>query len=149
VLRSILGVVIGYVVFAASGFALFQITGQPPHGAASVPFMVGFVAYGVAFALLGGYLSARIAGRRPVAHAAAMAVVLLLGATVSLMATIGKGAIWTQICALAFMAPAALAGGWLRQRIAIAPEASTVSQSPPGSSLRQATGEPTRDSKEF
>ena len=114
-LRSIVGVVTGYVIFAASGFALFQITGQPPHGPASVPFMVGFVIYGVAFALLGGYLSARIARRRPVIHASAMAAVLALGATLSLVATLGKGAIWTQICALVFMAPAAVAGGWLRQ----------------------------------
>jgi hypothetical protein len=62
VLRSILGVVMGYAVFAASGFALFQLTGQPPHGEAPVPFMIGAVAYGVAFALLGGYLSGWIAG---------------------------------------------------------------------------------------
>ncbi|HET6324766.1 MAG TPA: hypothetical protein VFG04_08705 [Planctomycetaceae bacterium] len=117
-LRSIVGVVTGYVVFAASGFAWFQIAGQPPHAEASVPFMVGFVAYGVAFALFGGYLSAWIAGRRPVTHAAAMAAILALGAIASLMATFGKGAIWTQICALALMTPAAVAGGWLRQRVA-------------------------------
>jgi hypothetical protein len=118
ILRSIVGVVTGYVVFAASGFALFQLTGQPPHATASVPFMVGFVVYGIAFALFGGYLSGWIAGRWPVRNAAAMAAILALGATVSLLATIGKGAIWTQICALALMTPAAVAGGWLRQRIA-------------------------------
>jgi hypothetical protein len=118
ILRSIVGVVSGYVVFAASGFAVFHITGQPPHGAASVPFMVGFVVYGIAFALFGGYLSGWIAGRWPVTNAVAMAAILALGATVSLVATIGKGAIWTQICALALMTPAAVAGGLLRQRIA-------------------------------
>jgi hypothetical protein len=118
VLRSIVGVVTGYVVFVASNLALFQLTGQPPHRAASVAFMVGASAYGTAFALFGGYLSAWIAGRRPLLHAAAMAAILALVATGSLVATIGKGAIWTQICALALMTPAAVAGGWLRQRIA-------------------------------
>jgi ABC-type Mn2+/Zn2+ transport system permease subunit len=123
-LRSIVGVVIGYVVFAASGFALFHLTGQPPHGEASVPFMIGATVYGVAFACFGGYLSAWIAGRRPVVHSTAMAVLLATGATVSLVATIiGKGAIWSQVCALALMAPAAVAGGWLRQRVASRPEA--------------------------
>jgi hypothetical protein len=118
VLRSILGVVTGYAVFAASAFALFQLTGQPPHEEAPVPFMVGAVAYGVAFALLGGYLSGWIAGRRPVAHAAVVAVILALGATASLVATLGNGTVWSQISAIAAMAPAAVAGGWLRQRVA-------------------------------
>ncbi|HXY34336.1 MAG TPA: hypothetical protein VEI07_08920 [Planctomycetaceae bacterium] len=116
--RSILGVVIGYVVFAASGFALFHITGQPPHGEASVRFMVGATVYGIAFALFGGYLSGWIAGRRPLAHGTAMAVVLAVGAAASLAATIGKGFIWSQVAALAVMAPAAVAGGWLRQCLA-------------------------------
>ncbi len=117
-LRSILGVMAGYLVFAISGFALFHITGQPPHGEASIRFLIGATVYGMAFALLGGYLSATIAGRRPVAHGAAMAVVLALGATVSLAATVGKGAVWSQVAALVLMAPAAVAGGWLRQIVA-------------------------------
>lgn len=117
-LRSILGVVLGYAVFAASGFALFQLTGQPPHGEAPVPFMVGAIAYGVAFAILGGYLSGWIAGRRPVAHAAVVAVIMALGATASLVATLGKGTVWSQVSAIAVMAPAAVSGGWLRRRVA-------------------------------
>jgi hypothetical protein len=118
VLRSIVGVVVGYAVFAASGFALFRLTGQPPHEEASIPFMVGAVLYGVAFALLCGYLSGWIAGCRPVAHAAVVAVILALGATASLVATLGKGAVWSQVNAIAVMAPAAVAGGWLRQQVA-------------------------------
>jgi hypothetical protein len=116
-IRSVLGVVIGYVVFAAPAVVLFHVTGQPPHAEASVPFMVGATLYGMAFAALGGYLSAWIANRRLVAHASATAVVLALGAAVSLAATLGKGAIWSQVCAIAFMAPAAAAGGWVRLRI--------------------------------
>jgi hypothetical protein len=80
--------------------------------------MVGALAYGVAFALLGGYLSGWIAGRRPVAHAVIVAVILALGATASLLATLGKGTVWSQVSAIAVMAPAAVAGGWLRQRMA-------------------------------
>jgi hypothetical protein len=114
-LRSILGVVTGYLVFAASGFALFHVTGQPPHGEASLRFMVGATVYGMAFALVGGYLSGWIAGRGPLAHGVAMAVVLALGAGASLAATMGRGFVWSQVAALVLMAPAAVAGGWLRQ----------------------------------
>ncbi len=116
-LKSILAVVVGYAIFAGSGFALFQLTGQPPHGEASPVFMLGAIAYGVAFALLGGYISGWIAGRRPFVHGAVVAAVLALGATVSLVATLGKGAIWSQVSAIALMAPAAATGGWLRGRL--------------------------------
>ena len=104
-LRSMLGVVTGYLVFAVPVFALYQVTGQPPHGEASVRFMIGASVYGVAFALLGGYLSALIAGRRPLAHGVAMAAVLAAVATGSLMMTIGKGHVWSQVAALTLMAP--------------------------------------------
>ncbi len=117
-LRSVLGVVTGYLVFAVPVIALYQVTGQPPHGEASVRFMIGASVYGVAFALLGGYLSGRIAGRRPLAHGVAMAAVLATLAAVSLAMTIGKGHIWSQVAALTLMAPAAVIGGWLRQCLA-------------------------------
>ena len=117
-LRSVLAVIVGYAIFAASGFALFRITGQPPHGEASPLFKLGAVAYGVAFALLGGYIGGLVAGRRPLAHGGAVAVLLALGAAASLAATIGRGAIWSQVCTLLFMAPAAVGGAWLRRRTA-------------------------------
>jgi hypothetical protein len=117
-LKSILGVVVGYVIFAASGVALFQLSGQDPHGDASVPFMVGAIAYGATFALLGGYVSGWIASRRPFAHGLVVAGILALGAGVSLAAMLGKGYIWSQVAALTVMAPAAAFGGWLRGRVA-------------------------------
>lgn len=116
--RSIGAVLAGYALFAASGFALFQITGQPPHGHLSAAFMLVFVIYGIVFALLGGYVAGWLAGRRPFSHGAAVAIILALLAAVSLVATIGHGVIWTQVLAITVMAPAALAGGWLRQRLA-------------------------------
>jgi hypothetical protein len=127
-LRSVLAVVTGYLVFALPVFALFQVTGQPPHGEASIRFIIGATVYGVATALVGGYLSGWIAGRRPLAHGAATAIVLALGAAGSLAATIGKGFIWSQVAALTLMAPAALIGGWLRQcQASAAPVAASAS----------------------
>src|SRR5262249_1320733 len=116
-LRSVLAVILGYAIFAASGFALFQLSGQPPHGAMSAAFVVGFVVYGVAFAVLGGSVAGWLAGRRPAAHGAAVAIVLAVGAVVSLVSTLSRGGvIWTQVFAIALMAPAAAVGGGLIQR---------------------------------
>jgi len=115
-LRSALAVIVGYAIFAVSAGALFHLTGQPPHGEATVPFMVGATLYGIAFALLGGYVSGWIAGRRPFTHGLIVAGLLALGAGASLIATTGQGHIWSQAAALIAMAPAAALGGYLRGR---------------------------------
>ena len=114
--RSVIAVIVGYLIFALSAFAFFQISGQPPHQAAPVPIMIGSIAFGMVFALLGGFVAAWLARRRPLAHGVAVAVVLALGAAISLLNTMGKGAVWSQVAALAFMAPCAVLGGWLRMR---------------------------------
>ena len=115
-IRSVVAVLIGYIVFAASAFAVFRLSGQAPHAAASVSFMLVTVASGVLFALIGGYIAGWIAGRRPFAHGVAMAALLALGAAASLASTLGHGAVWTQVTALTLMAPSAVLGGWLRAR---------------------------------
>ena len=114
--RSVIAVIVGYLIFALSAFAFFQISGQSPHRAAPVPIMIGSIAFGTVFALLGGYVAARLAQRRPLAHGFAVAAVLALGAAISLFSTLGKGAVWSQVAALALMAPCAILGGWLRMR---------------------------------
>ena len=114
--RSVIAVIVGYLIFALSAFAFFQISGQPPHQAAPVPIMIGSIAFGMVFALLGGFVAAWLARRRPLAHGIAVAAVLALGAAISLLLTMGKGAVWSQVAALAFMAPCAVLGGWLRLR---------------------------------
>lgn len=116
ILRSIAGVILGYMIFAISGGLLFALSGQKAHGIASLTFMIGSVVYGAFFALVGGYVSGLIAGRKPLAHGIAVAAVLAMGATASLLATIGKGSIWSQVSALLVMAPSASVGGRLRAR---------------------------------
>jgi hypothetical protein len=114
--RSVLAVVVGYFIFAFSAFAFFQVSGQPPHQAAPAPVMLESIVIGMASALIGAYAAARLAGRRPFAHGLAVATVLALGAAISLFATLGKGAIWSQVAALTLMVPSAVLGGWLRSR---------------------------------
>lgn len=116
ILRSIISVLVGYLLFALSAFAFFQISGQPPHQDAPPALMLGSIAVGVVAAFLGGYIAAWLAGRRPLAHGVAVAVVLAVGAIVSLASTLGHGAIWSQLAALLLMAPSAAFGGWVRAR---------------------------------
>jgi len=116
VFRSIGSVVVGYLVFALSAFAFFQLSGQPPHSAVPLSVMLASILVGVVAAFAGGYVAALLAGRRPEAHGLAVAAILALGATASLISTLGHGAIWSQLAALALMAPSAALGGWARAR---------------------------------
>ena len=116
VVRSIVAVVVGYLVFALSAFAFFQVSGQAPHQVAPVSVMLASAAFGAVFALLGGYVAAWLARRRPTTHGVAVAAVIAVGALVSLLSTLGKGAVWSQLAALVLMAPSAVLGGWLRAR---------------------------------
>jgi hypothetical protein len=116
VLRTLGAVIGGYLIFALSAVALFQLTGRDPHAPQPLWFIVASVAYGMAFAGLGGVVAARLAPTRSLLHAGSVAVVLALGATVSLVTSPGAGATWSQWAALALMAPSAYLGGHLATR---------------------------------
>ena len=108
-LRSIGAVAAGYLVFGSSAALLFQMSGQLPHEQAPVGFKIGSIVWGAVFALVAGWLTARIAARRPATHAAVLAGVIALGAVISLAAA--SGAMWWQLSALAVLAPCAGLGG--------------------------------------
>lgn len=118
-LRSVAAVVVGYLVFALSAFALFQLSGQDPHGPASLGVMVGCAVYGVAFALVAGRL-ARLLAPAPRARlpwtVLAVAGLVALGALVSTIMEGRRGhAIWSSLEGLLLMAPAVLLGGYSRR----------------------------------
>lgn len=114
-LRSIGAVAAGYIIFGASAALLFQLSGQAPHANAPLAFKVGSIIWGAVFALVAGWLTARIAGRKPTVHAGIVAGLIALGALVSLAAR-PSDAKWSQMSALVIMAPCAVLGGVLSAR---------------------------------
>src|SRR5690242_11818415 len=115
-LRSVVAVVIGYLVFFASTVLLFQLTGRDPHAPASTGFMLLSILYGVVFAGFSGYAAARVAGRYEFEHSLAVASVIAAVGAASLLTRPGGSVIWTELAALLCMAPSAMAGGWFRAR---------------------------------
>jgi len=113
-LRGILAIVVGYLIFAGSAVALFALSRQDPHTHAPVRFLLLSILYGVFFALLSGYVTALIAKVDDLRYVLLLAAVIAAGALFSLFARPGAGAIWSQVSALLFMAPAAMVGGHLR-----------------------------------
>jgi hypothetical protein len=115
-IRSIAAVTAGYIVFAGSAELLFQMSGQSPHAPASAGFKIASIVWGVVFALIAGWLTARIAVRRPATHAAVLAALIAIGAFVSLALRAGDAVIWSQVAALLLMVPATWLGGQLARR---------------------------------
>lgn len=114
--RKIIGVIVGYLIFAVSAVLLFQIAGRDPHTPAPISFMFVSFVYGAAFAALGGYVASTIAQSGNLTQAVALAIVIALGATISILSQSGKGAIWSQLGAIFIMAPSALIGGRFKLR---------------------------------
>jgi FtsH-binding integral membrane protein len=114
--RSIRAVVAGYLVFAVSAVALFALAGRDAHAAQGWHFMGISILYGMAFAALGGWIAAKLAPRNPTAHAGAIAVIIAVGAAISIPSVPAGVFPWTQVAAIALMAPSALIGGWLQAR---------------------------------
>jgi FtsH-binding integral membrane protein len=89
----------------------FAANGQ----AHSMGVLMFVLAYTAVFGITGGYVTARFADRRPVAHAMALGVVAL---TISIIITIfawSSRPAWYHIVALLLIVPAAALGGKLRE----------------------------------
>jgi hypothetical protein len=116
VVRSIIGVVLGYAIFAVSAVFFFWIMGRDPHASQDAAFVVGAVLFGMATAMLGGFVAGLVAGQRPILHSGIVSVILAVGALVSLLSSPGEDAVWSQVSALCLMAPSAVMGGIARAK---------------------------------
>lgn len=110
-MRTFLAVVLGYLVFAVSAVALFQLTHQAPHATTTIGFAALATVYGIAFAAISGWIAYRLARRDDLVAPICLAIVVALGATVSLISTWRQPAHWSQWTAIFLMAPATIAGG--------------------------------------
>ncbi|HWR36035.1 MAG TPA: hypothetical protein VN622_09225 [Clostridia bacterium] len=115
-LRAIVAVVVGYLIFAVAAVTLFAALGRDPHGAAAPAFMIGSTLYGMIFAGVGGFAAVAIARTLRVAYA--LTGIIALGAVVSMFGSNASGQNWSQLAALLLMAPMASVCGALRVRSA-------------------------------
>jgi hypothetical protein len=116
-MRTVLGVVAGYVIFAISAVALFALSGTDPRSPATTLFMVSSTLCGMLFALAGGYVAGAIARRhdRLASTIVAVMIAVIAGAS-ALSDRAAGGSLWTQLAAIVLIAPSALIGGALHHR---------------------------------
>jgi hypothetical protein len=113
--RKILAVIAGYMVFAISSVLLFTLTGQHPHQDAPLSFKVITLIYGVFFAIVAGLVLQLIARQANLRLNYLLAMVMFLLAAISMFTSTGHH--WTQLFAMFIFAPASVLGGYLKQRI--------------------------------
>jgi hypothetical protein len=114
-MRSVLAVVVGYVVLATLVAAKFAFLQRFVPTAFSDPGWLALVVLtdGLS-AMLGGYVLAVLVRTRQVAHALALVAILVpLGIANALM-NAGQEPIWFQLATLAAMLSALPIGAWLR-----------------------------------
>ena len=90
-MRASLAVFAGYLIFAGSAALLFRLTKVDPHSPAAVGFELLTIVYGVAFALLGGFVTGKIAQSTDLNCGIALALLIALGATVSMICSPRRG----------------------------------------------------------
>ncbi len=112
-LKGITGVGVGYVLFGGSAVLLFQLSGVDPHGPSSGGFRAFSIAYGIVFAVVGGYVTGRVAPLARLAYPIVLGTLIALAGLVSLIARPGEGAIWSQLASMALFGPAAALTGVL------------------------------------
>ncbi len=115
-IRSVLAVAVGFGVFVVGSFMPRGATAQPGT-TPTAGLVAGAIAYGAMFAALGGLTAASLAGRKPLAHALALAGLIALAALAHPWIEPGSGARWLDLAAVLVMAPAAVFAGWARSRL--------------------------------
>jgi len=112
-MRTISGIILGYLVFGVSAFLLFRVTHQDPHAPTVMGFEIMAIIYGVFFAFLAGYWGTGIGGRSDMLVAIVIAVIM---AGIAIASMIAKGVGWSPLSAIVCDVPAELVGGYVQSR---------------------------------
>jgi Na+/proline symporter len=121
--RSVIAVVVGYMVLATATMAKFAAMQALFPGALPAPgedvfpstfWLVTILLSDVALMIVAGYVTAAVAKRTEVVHAAALGGVMVVLGLVLMFVNWLQEPLWYQITLVAIAIPAAVTGGSLR-----------------------------------
>jgi hypothetical protein len=113
-LRNILGVVVGYLIFAVSAVMLFAFSGIDPHANAGLGTIAIVVLFGAVFSFAGGFVAKLTAADGTIKVNFVLALIMAGFAAFSLIKSPGNH--YTQIAAIVVFAPLSIGGGLVRRR---------------------------------
>ncbi len=114
ILRNVIGVVIGYLIFAVSAVLFFSLGGIDPHAAVGFGTQAAVIVFGAVFAFAGGYVAKLIVAPRSMFPNLVLAFIMAGFASFSFFRSPGEH--YTQLAAIFLFAPLSLLGGFLRRR---------------------------------
>ena len=106
-IRTLVAVLAGYLVFGISAGLLFNVTRHNPKVWPGAGFAILATVYGMVFAYLGGWVASAIANRNPGRHAWMVTATIVTIAILSMILQASSASIWSEVAAVVFMAPAA------------------------------------------
>ena len=119
--RSVLAVIAGSVVWMVTALGMDMIlmslapTWFGENGKVeSVPVLILMMSYALLFSVLGGYVTAAIAGRKEIQHALALGVLQLVMGLIATVQYYDMAPLWYHIVFLTLLIPANLLGGQIR-----------------------------------
>ena len=108
-IRNILSVLAGYLIFVITSLALFKLSGQDPHADPTTTFVILTIIYGAAFSFLSGLITQLISKTKNITLNYVLCFIIAGFATFSLFKTTGNH--WTQLLAIFIFAPISILGG--------------------------------------
>jgi hypothetical protein len=122
-LQSIGAIITGFAVVAVFSFGadfVLHTAGAEyfdENGRSNNPAILSLtLSYVSAFTIVGSYIAARLAPRRPVKHALILGAIILLINGAGTLSLWGTAPAWYHIASLLLVIPCAFLGGWLRNR---------------------------------
>ncbi|RZK37139.1 MAG: hypothetical protein EOO90_25945 [Pedobacter sp.] len=110
-IRKILAVIVGYIIFAATALAFFKVFDIEAHSSASTSVMIQTAINGIIFSALAGWITQLIAKTDNLKINYILALLIAAFATFSFFKASGEH--WTQLMAIFIFAPVSIVGGWL------------------------------------
>ncbi len=114
-IRNILGIIAGYLVFGISSALLFGISKVDPTQPATTNFMILSAIIGGLAALTGGYLTGLIVKQKINWPIITLSIIMALIGMISIFAQPGKS-YWSELLTIFIFAPLAFIGGYLRSK---------------------------------
>ena len=115
-IRSIISIIAGYVVWMLAVWILWAIFGYGIQDVPSTGFLILSVFFESVFGLGGGYLAAIIAKRHAVRHSTILAGLFVVGGIVSVISKTSQFPVWVHLTTIFIVAPCIAVGGFIRKR---------------------------------
>lgn len=121
-IRSILSIIAGFILIGVLSLGTDAVVVSAMPGAfsptgrtESVPVLLLTLAYVFVFAVIGCYLTARLAPQNPMKHALVLGVLGLIFSIIGTTLSWNTAPVWYHVTALLMVMPAAWLGGRLRE----------------------------------